>query len=100
MKTMVDHWTSIINWASVRVGCFRVHRRPCWFPAASLVRLSAVLCSVLLGLCTTPPPPPLQTVGASKTVRLAKGKGNHGDHYDFDKDLICDHHNHQEEKLV
>ena len=38
--------------------------------------------------------------GASKTVRLAKGKGNHGDHYDFDKDLICDHHNHQEEKLV
>ena len=38
--------------------------------------------------------------GASETVRLAKGKGNHGDHYDFDKDLICDHHNHQEEKLV
>ena len=66
---------------------------------ASLVGLSAVLCSVLVGLCTTPPPP-LQTVGASKTVRLAKGKGNHGDHYDFDKDLICDHHNHQEEKLV
>lgn len=69
--------------------------RPRW----SVVGLSAVLCSVLLGLCTTPPPP-LQTVGASETVRLAKGKGNHGDHYDFDKDLICDHHNHQEEKLV